>query len=108
MLGGVEADLAASGLDGEIIVVDNGSRDGTTEFLRQSHPRVRVEEHAEALSFARAANCGASLARYRRLCLLNNDMEVSPGFFATRPRVRRGSGVVLRFGADLLSCRGAP
>ncbi|HYM11318.1 MAG TPA: glycosyltransferase family 2 protein [Bryobacterales bacterium] len=86
MLGGVEADLAASGLDGEIIVVDNGSRDGTTEFLRQSHPRVRVEEHAEPLAFARAANRGASLARYRRLCLLNNDMEVSPGFFAALDR----------------------
>jgi GT2 family glycosyltransferase len=86
MLGGVEVELARSGLEGEIIVVDNGSSDGTAEFLRRSHPRVRFDEHREALSFARAANCGASLARCWRLCLLNNDMEVSPGFFAALDR----------------------
>ncbi|MBI3694385.1 MAG: glycosyltransferase family 2 protein [Acidobacteria bacterium] len=77
MLPGVEADLAP----GEIIVVDNGSSDGTAEFLRCAHPRVRCDPHPEPLSFARAANRGAALARCRRVCLLNNDMEVSPGFF---------------------------
>lgn len=82
MLPGVEEDLGASGLEGEIIVVDNGSSDGTAQYLARSHPRVRVDEHREPLSFARAANRGAALARYRRLCLLNNDMEISAGFLA--------------------------
>ena len=72
MLPGVEADLAP----GEIIVVDNGSSDGTADFLRLAHPQVRCHPHPEPLSFARAANRGAALARCRRVCLLNNDMEI--------------------------------
>ena len=78
MLPGVKSDLS----NGEIIIVDNGSSDGTAEFLQRSHPQVRVDVHAAPLSFARAANRGAELARYDRLCLLNNDMEVEPGFFS--------------------------
>jgi len=81
MLAGVEADLAASGQEGEIVVVDNGSSDDTGGYLRRAHPAVRVEAHGDPLSFAGAANRGAALARYARLCLLNNDMEIEPGFF---------------------------
>lgn len=77
MLTGVATDLPR----GEIIVVDNGSTDGTVEWLKAAHPNVRVEFHPEPLSFARAANRGAHLARFARLCLLNNDMEIEPGFF---------------------------
>ena len=77
MLGKVEADLAS----GEIIVVDNGSSDGTAEWLRATHPRVRLEAHPKPLSFARAANRGVQLAQHSRVCLLNNDMEIEPGFF---------------------------
>jgi len=82
MLGAVEQDLRSGPRQGEIIVVDNGSTDGTAEFLRQRRPAARVEAHADPLSFSRAANRGAALARYSRLCLLNNDMEIEPGFFA--------------------------
>jgi GT2 family glycosyltransferase len=78
MLGAVEADLG----NGEIIVIDNGSTDDTAGWLQKSHPGVQADVHPQALSFARAANCGVSLARRRRVCLLNNDMEIEPGFFA--------------------------
>lgn len=67
---------------GEIIVSDNGSQDGTTEWLAQQYPQVRVVQSAQPLSFAAAMNRGAAQAKYRRLCALNNDMEASPGFFA--------------------------
>lgn len=77
MLDGVAADLRR----GEILVVDNGSSDGTAEWLSRTCPAVRVEVHPEPLSFARAANRGARLARFERVCLLNNDMEIEPGFF---------------------------
>jgi len=79
LLPGVLADLPANS---EVIVVDNGSDDGTTEFLAANYPTVRVELSAAPLSFAAAVNRGIRAARYSHVCLLNNDMIVEPGFFA--------------------------
>lgn len=80
MLPAVLAQLDAEG--SEVIVVDNGSTDGTADFLRENHPRVIVDGSTGALSFARAVNRGVRRARYSHTCLLNNDMLVEPGFFA--------------------------
>ncbi|MFN0105284.1 MAG: glycosyltransferase [Bryobacteraceae bacterium] len=66
----------------EIIVVDNGSTDGTVDWLRQRHPHVQIEHSEPALSFAAAVNRGIARARFARTCLLNNDMALEPGFFA--------------------------
>ncbi|HET8547323.1 MAG TPA: glycosyltransferase, partial [Bryobacteraceae bacterium] len=65
----------------EVIVSDNGSDDGTVEWLRSEYPELRVLASAEALSFARAANTGIAAARFDHTLLLNNDMVVEPGFF---------------------------
>ena len=70
----------------EIIVVDNGSDDGTVEFLSKAHPRTVLEESAEALSFGEAVNRGARRARFSHVCMLNNDMLVEPGFLAALRR----------------------
>jgi len=61
----------------EIIVVDNGSTDGTQEALQDY---CIVEYSPEPLSFARAVNRGIQRATYSHVCLLNNDMLVEPGF----------------------------
>jgi len=65
----------------EVIVVDNGSGDGSAEWLRGAFPAVRCDVHTKALAFAEAANRGIAIARYSHVCLLNNDMLVEPGFF---------------------------
>ncbi|HYO82357.1 MAG TPA: glycosyltransferase family 2 protein, partial [Bryobacteraceae bacterium] len=67
----------------EVIVVDNGSTDGTAEWIREEWPHVRVLVSAEPLSFARAVNLGIAEARFAYTCLLNNDMEPSPGFLSS-------------------------
>ena len=64
----------------EIVVVDNGSADGTREWL--AGEGVAVEWSAGALSFAVAVNRGARRARYSHVLFLNNDMTLEPGFFA--------------------------
>jgi len=79
-LPGIVRDLAA--LPAEILIVDNGSEDGTAAWLREAWPQAVVEISAQPLSFARAVNRGIALARYTHICLLNNDMLLEPGFFA--------------------------
>ena len=66
---------------GETIVVDNGSDDGTAEFLRRDYPDIVLEQSEKPLAFARAVNAGIRRSRYSHVCLLNNDMSIEPGFF---------------------------
>lgn len=63
----------------EIIVVDNGSTDGTAAWLRQSHPGIRLIESPGPLSFAAAVNRGIAAARFSHTLLLNNDMTLENG-----------------------------
>ncbi|MDX2152948.1 MAG: glycosyltransferase [Bryobacteraceae bacterium] len=65
----------------EVIVVDNGSDDGTAPWLAAHYPGVKVETHTLPLSFAKAANRGIALARFSHTLLLNNDMVLEEGFF---------------------------
>jgi GT2 family glycosyltransferase/glycosyltransferase involved in cell wall biosynthesis len=66
----------------EIIVVDNGSDDGTAEFLAREFPQVQVEYSPVPLSFAAAVDCGIERAKFSHTALLNNDMVVEPRYFA--------------------------
>ena len=66
---------------GEVIIVDNGSDDGTADFLSDEYAGVAVERYPGALSFARAVNAGIRRSRYAQVCLLNNDMRIEAGFF---------------------------
>ena len=66
--------------DAGIVVVDNGSSDGTVEWLAREYPAIRALESPEPLSFAQAVNLGICEARTSRTLLLNNDMIVQPGF----------------------------
>jgi GT2 family glycosyltransferase/glycosyltransferase involved in cell wall biosynthesis len=70
----------------EIIVIDNGSDDFTSDWLSREYPAVRVEFNLEPLSFAAAVNRGIHAASYSHVCLLNNDMAPEPDFF---PALRR-------------------
>jgi GT2 family glycosyltransferase len=67
--------------DGEVIVVDNGSRPQTAHVLAK-FPWVRVIRNETNLGFAAACNQGARAAGGRFICHLNNDIVANPGWLA--------------------------
>lgn len=62
----------------QIVVVDNGSTDGSVAYLRAEHPDVEVLELAHNTGFAFAVNRGLERARGDLVALLNTDVMLSP------------------------------
>ena len=57
----------------EIILVDNGSTDGSLSLVKEKYPLVKVIEFAENTGFSKAVNAGIRMARTEYVLLLNND-----------------------------------
>ncbi|MBI4227047.1 MAG: glycosyltransferase [Candidatus Omnitrophica bacterium] len=74
----VETVARLSGPSFEVILVDNGSHDGTAEWAARCRPDIRLIRNTENLGFAPAANQGARIARGRYLLFLNDDTTVPP------------------------------
>ncbi len=66
----------------EVIVVDNGSPDGSADFVRRHFPMVRVLALERNLGFGGGCNAGVEAARNDVVVLLNSDMRVEPDFLA--------------------------
>lgn len=74
--------LEGANIKKEIIVVENGSTDGTVEALKllKTKNSLRVLASPTNLGFAKGINWGVQAANYNYVYLLNNDMEVQPNF----------------------------
>jgi len=70
--------VSATRADFEIIVSDNGSGDGSLEFLAERYPAVRVVANGSNIGFCAANNRAADSARGRFLVFLNPDTTVDP------------------------------
>ena len=64
----------------EIVVVDDGSTDGTPTMLESYGDRIRIVRHARNKGFGVACNDGAAAASGEWLVLLNNDTQPQPGW----------------------------
>jgi GT2 family glycosyltransferase/glycosyltransferase involved in cell wall biosynthesis len=62
----------------EIVCVDNGSSDGSADFVRQTFPRVQVVALDRNLGFTGGNEAGVAASRGEVLAFFNNDMRVAP------------------------------
>lgn len=68
--------------DFEVIVIDNGSQDGSVSFLRRIFPEVRVHAFRRNTGFCHAVNTGIRMSAAPYVILLNNDTQAEPSMVA--------------------------
>lgn len=69
-----------SGGEHRVLVVDNGSTDGSAQFVRERFPQVAVLELDRNYGFVGGNNKGVERVETEVVVLLNNDMVVEPNF----------------------------
>jgi GT2 family glycosyltransferase len=92
----LEAVAAQRDVSAEAILVDNGSTDGTADFVRARFPSVQLVALTENRGFAGGNNAGARAARGTFVAFLNNDTVADPGWLhALRDGIDESSDFVL-------------
>lgn len=66
--------------DMEILFVDNGSSDGSSEYIREHYPEASVIQLMENTGFCGAVNAGIAKSKAPYVLLLNNDTEATETF----------------------------
>lgn len=66
--------------DFEVLLVDNGSKDGSIAFVREHYPQIQLIELDRNYGFCRAVNEGIKRSAGDYIILLNNDTSAEPDF----------------------------
>lgn len=115
--------LPSSG-ETEVLVVDNGSTDGTIDWIQETYPQIRTFSFSENRGFTAAVNKGIQEAQGMYALLLNNDcflqrntldtmlqfLHVNPNYVATQPVVYTINNDIEHIGytIDLWSAKAYP
>lgn len=88
----LEAALARVEGDTELVVVENGSRDGSAEMVRAEFPAATLVQLSENRGFGGGVNAGLAHSTGEFVALVNNDATVDPRALAELLRVARSGG----------------
>ncbi|MFH0819553.1 MAG: glycosyltransferase family 2 protein [bacterium] len=68
--------------DFEILVIDNGSSDGTVAFFEKNYPQIKLIKNQKNLGFAKGHNLGIDQSPSDYVLILNQDVILEPDFLA--------------------------
>lgn len=87
----------------ELIIVDNGSSDGTVAFFEKKYPEIRLIKNEKNLGFAKGHNQGIQKTQSDYILILNQDVILEDDFLAylvkfmdENPRVAAATGKILK------------
>ena len=88
--------------DYEIIFLDNGSSDGSVEYVRANFPLIKLIALKDNIGFAEGNNIGMEAASGRYYCLLNNDTQVEPDWLSKLVKLIQSSSKIGAVGSKIL------
>ena len=91
----------------EVIVSDNGSTDGSIEFVRSNYPAAQLLENSRNLRFAKANNVGIRASRGEYVLILNPDTIIHEGALDEMVRFADAHPEAGAFGCRVLNADGS-
>ena len=88
-----------------IIIVDNGSTDGSVQWIKSNYPQVELITLTTNTGFCNAVNVGIKKARTPYVILLNNDTKVKLGFTNTLTNTIHSSKNIFSVSAQMLDMK---
>ncbi len=64
----------------KVIIIDNGSSDGTIDWLDKNYPQVEIVKNTSNLGFTKPINQGVAVSKAEYFVLLNNDVHPEKGY----------------------------
>ena len=78
----LSVERALNGIEAEIIVADNDSKDDSCDMVRKRFPHVTLLENKENLGFSKANNRAVAVAKGEYVCILNPDTAIAEDTFS--------------------------
>ncbi len=91
------------GIDFEVIIVDNGSEDGSSGYIKKKFPQVKLIQNKDNLGFTKANNQGIKIAKGKYVMLLNSDAYLIENSLETLVKIANSEQGLGAIGPQLLN-----